>query len=295
MQRAVQGTRRLGGLSVILCLGCLVAAAQEDGAARKIVVDGSTTVGPIAKAFAGYYMAQNPDVNITVSESGSGNGAKSLINSTCDVADLSRFMKVKEFEAAVANGVCPVAHVVAMDGLAIVVNPRNPVQELSLAQVRDIYKGQIKNWSELGGPNVAIVKISRDTNSGTYETFESLVMDNEKIAPDTEYVGSNGAARQRVKSTPGAIGYVGLGFTKGVKRLLIDGVEATKENVASGRYPVARPLFMFTNGYPKLGTHLHAFVTLHLTSDGQEMIERKGYVPVTSYPAKARLVNDDES
>ena len=111
-------------------------------------------------------------------------------------------------------------------------------------------------------------------------------MHNEKIAADTEYVGSNGQARQRVKDTPGAVGYVGLGFVKGVKPLRVDGIEPTKENVSSGRYPIARPLFMFTNGYPKLGSHLHAFVTLYLTPAGQEMIERKGYVPVTAYPAK---------
>jgi phosphate transport system substrate-binding protein len=266
-------------------LGFQVASAQTTDPNR-IVVDGSTTVGPIAKAFAEYYMEQNPGVDITVSESGSGNGAKSLINGTCDVADMSRFMKETEFKVAAEKGIMPVAHVVAMDGLPILVHPANPVSELTIAQVRDIYMGKITNWREVGGPNVEIVKISRDTNSGTYETFENLVMNKEKIGAGTEYVGSNGAVRQRVQSTPAAIGYAGLGFVdETVKALSVNGVYPDQATVVSGRYPVARPLFMFTNGYPKLGTHLHAFVTLHLSEQGEEIVEGIGFVPVTSYKA----------
>lgn len=275
-------------LGVLLLVAGVGPHAADAGAAKakedKIVVDGSTTVGPIAKAFAEYYMEQFPEVNITVSESGSGNGAKSLINGTCHVADMSRFMKPSEFEAAVAKGVQPVAHVVAMDGLAVVVHPSNPVGGLTMEQVRNIYLGTITNWKEIGGPDKKIVVISRDTNSGTYETFESMVMKNAKIASGVEYVGSNGAIRQRVQNTQGAIGYVGLGFVdRTVKALTIGDIPVTNRTVASGKYPIARPLFMFTNGYPKLGTHLHAFVTLHLTRKGQEMVEAIGYVPVTDY------------
>jgi phosphate transport system substrate-binding protein len=154
--------------------------------------------------------------------------------------------------------------------------------------------GKITNWKELGGPNVKIVVVSRDTNSGTYETFEKLVMAKQKIAEGAEYVGSNGQARQRVLSTPGAIGYVGLGFVKGVKALAINGIKPSRATIATGLYPVARPLYMFTNGYPKLGSHVHRFVTLHLTPKGQEIIEAKGFVPVTDYPAGSRLVDDQE-
>jgi len=252
--------------------------------AETIVIDGSTTVGPIAKAFAEYYMSLNKDVNITVSESGSGNGAKSIVNGTCDIADMSRFMKSTEFAAAVEKGRMPVAHVVAVDGLALIVNPANPVKALTVEQVRGIYTGAIKNWKEIGGPDVAIVRISRDTNSGTYETFESLVMNKEKIHESAEYVGSNGAIRQRVQSTPAAIGYVGLGFVdRSVKALEINGITPDRNTVSSGKYPIARPLFMFTNGYPELGSHLHAFITLYLTPRGQEIVEEIGFIPVTNY------------
>jgi phosphate transport system substrate-binding protein len=251
---------------------------------ERIVIDGSTTVGPIAKAFAEYYMKQNPGVNITVSESGSGNGAKSLINGGCDIADMSRFMKDDEFKAAVGKGVFPVAHVVALDGIAMIVHPSNPVGEITMEKIKDIYTGKINNWKELGGPDRKIVMISRDTNSGTYETFEGLVMKKEKIVEGTEYVGSNGAVRSRVQNTPAAIGYVGLGFLdKTVKGLTVNGVFPTLRTISSGAYPIARPLFMFTNGYPRMGSQVYRFVTFHLSKEGQQIVNRIGFVPVTSY------------
>jgi len=111
-----------------------------------VVVDGSTTVGPIAKAFAEYYQARHPDVTITVSESGSGNGAKSLVNGACDVASMSRPMKVSEKDAAKSAGILPIEHVVALDGIVLIVHPSNPVADLSVDQIRRIYTGEIKNW-----------------------------------------------------------------------------------------------------------------------------------------------------
>ncbi len=251
---------------------------------QKIVIDGSTTVGPIVKAFAEYYMALNKNINVSVSESGSGNGAKSLINNKCDIATMSRFMKGKEFKAAVEKGISPVAHIVALDGLPILVHPSNPVQELTLEQVRNIFKGIIRNWKEVGGPDKKIILISRDTNSGTYETFSKLVMKKEKIVKECEYVGSNGAVKGRVQSTNNAIGYAGLGFVdRTVKALKINGIYPSKKTVTSGKYPIARPLFMFTNGYPKMGSHLYNFIRIYLTKKGQDIIKRIGFVPVTAY------------
>ena len=281
--------RKVAAAAAAVAMMAGIAGAGESG---KIVVDGSTTVGPIAKAFAEYFMGKNPDVNVTVNESGSGNGAKGLINSTCHIGNMSRFMKESEFKAAADKGVMPVAHAVAMDGLPILVHPGNPVKGLTVAQVRAIYMGEIENWKELGGPDSKIVVVSRDTNSGTYETFHKLVMTHkvngekvkEKIKGDAEYVGSNGAVRSRIQTTPAAIGYAGLGFVdKSVKALEINDVYPSRATVTSGRYPIARALFMFTNGYPKLGSHVYQFVTLHLSEKGQEMIEDIGFVPVTNY------------
>jgi len=254
------------------------------GEGNQLVLEGSTTVGPIAKAFAEYTMGLHRDLNITVSESGSGNGAKSLVNGTCDIATLSRAMKDAEFAAAAQKGIQPVPHVIAYDGIAVVTHPSNPVKALSLEQVRGIYTGRIANWKDVGAADQPIVAVTRDTNSGTYECFESLVMNKEKIAASAETVGSSGAARTRVATTPGAVAYVGIGFIDNtVKALDINAVYPDRDTVASGRYPIARPLFFYTAGYPKLGSSAHAFVTLHLTKKGQEIVESVGFVPVTNY------------
>lgn len=266
----------------------LLAAAAFSTQAQQIVIDGSTTVGPIGKAFAEYFMRNNPGINVTVSESGSGNGARGILNSTCDVGMLSRFMTEGEFKACAEKGVMPIAHVVALDGLPILVHPSNPVSNLTVEQVRKIYTGEITNWREVGGPNLDIVAVSRDTNSGTYETFYGLVMTHaggkEKIGAGVEYVGSNGAVRQRVQTTPAAIGYAGLGFVdETVKALRINGVMPSEATVMTGDYPIARALYMFTNGYPELGTPLYKFMTLHLTPQGEEIVKSIGFVPVTQY------------
>jgi phosphate transport system substrate-binding protein len=125
--------------------------------------------------------------------------------------------------------------------------------------------------------------VGRDTSSGTYETFQHLVMGEEKVVPTAEVTSSNGQVRQRVQSTPAAIGYVGLGFTKELKPLKINGFEAKPESILKGQYPIARPLFVFTNGYPKMGSAVFDFVTMPLTEHGQEIINSKGFIPVTKY------------
>jgi phosphate transport system substrate-binding protein len=258
----------------------MAAGLAAAGDANKIVIDGSTTVGPIAKAFAEYFMGKYPAVTITVSESGSGNGAKSLINAACDIATMSRPMKDSEIEAARSAGVLPIEHIVAMDGLAVAVHPSNPVGALSIEQVRNIYMGKISNWKELGGPDMPIVVISRDTNSGTYEAFESLVMNKQKMTDKAEYVGSNGAVRQRVMSTAAAVGYVGLAFLEGVKPVKVEGIVPSPETVNDKTYPVSRPLYMYTNGRPKAGSPLTKFVALSATPEGMKMVEEIGFVPV---------------
>ena len=255
--------------------------AQSALAGENIIIDGSTTVGPIAKAFAEFYKESHPDVNITISESGSGNGVKSLINKACNIANLSRFMKDSEFKSCVANGVLPVAHVVAFDGLAVIVNPKNKIRSLTMSDIAAIYTGKITNWKQLGGDDAKIVVVSRDTNSGTYETFNELVLKKAKIVKDAEYVGSNGQARTRVNTTKDAIAYVGLGFVDDtVKPLSVEGILPNPKSITSGKYPIARPLFMFTNGYPKMGGDIFNFVTLHLSGEGREIISDLGYIPV---------------
>jgi len=274
--------------ALILSLTILIASSSMTWAQPKILqIDGSTTVGPIGDAFAAEFMKMHPEVAITVKKTGSGDGAAALVDGRCDIAMMSRFMKSEEFKKCVNKPgdtvVFPVAHAIANDGVCVVVHPSNPVAKLTIAQVRDIYTGRITNWNQLGGPNRAIVVISRDTSSGTYETFDGLVMNKEKMAANVEYVNANPQAQARVASTQGAIGYVGLAFLEGVKALTIDGVAPTRQTIAKGTYPISRPLFLFTNGYPKLGSLVHEFCTFYLTERGQEIIEAKGFVPLTVY------------
>ncbi|MBN1555947.1 MAG: phosphate ABC transporter substrate-binding protein [Phycisphaerae bacterium] len=270
-------------LGATVLFGAAVSPARAADS-HALQIEGSTTVGPIAEAFAEALMKTDPRVKITVKKTGSGDGAAALVDGRCDIATMSRFMKPEEFKSAVNKGRMPVATAVAMDGVCVIVHPSNPVQELSLEQIRRIYQGEIKNWKDVGGVDAPIVVISRDTSSGTYETFENMVMQKQKMAGSVEYVSSNPQAYNRVKETAGAIGYVGLGFVDDkVSALKVAGIAPSRKTIAAGVYPISRPLFIFTNGYPKLGSLVHTFVTFFLTEKGQEIIESKGFVPVTNY------------
>jgi phosphate transport system substrate-binding protein len=261
------------------------ATAQPAGEQKmEIQIEGSTTVGPIAKAFAEAFMNEHDNVNITLKMTGSGDGAAALIDGRCHIANMSRFMKPGEFKKAVDGGVLPVIHTVAMDGVCVAVHPANPVGELTSEQVKDIYLGKTTNWAQLGGVNQKIVVLSRDSSSGTFGVFSELVLDDEKMTSGVEYVNSNEHMRKRIGTTVGAIGYVGLGYVdRTVKAVKLDGVVPNRRTVGSGQFPIARPLFMVTNGYPKLGSPVHQFVTFYLTEEGQDLIEEKGFVPVTNY------------
>ncbi len=270
--------------TIIAALTVLALTLNAQAANKTLQIEGSTTVGPIADAFTEVFNATYPDIKITVTKNGSGNGAAALIDKRCDIAIMSRFMKTEEFTSALNKGVIPVAHAIAMDGICIIVHPSNPITEMTTQQIHDIYVGKIKNWKELGGPDMPIVAVSRDTSSGTYETFDHFVMEKVKMDASVEYVSSNPQVHARVKTTQGAIGYVGIGFLdSAIKGLKINGIVPLKETVANGTYPLSRPLFLFTNGYPELGSPSYTFCTFYLTEKGQEIIEAKGFVPVTHY------------
>ncbi len=266
----------------ILMAAALAAAAFVQ--AEEIKVDGSTTVGPIFKAIAETYMKENPEVRVTVSESGSGNGAKSLINKACEIAMLSRPLKIGETKAALEKNIQPFATPIAYDAVVMITHPSNPVKNLSVEQVRGIYAGTIKNWKEVGGADMPILVITRDANSGTAETFTHLVMGETRISSAAEVVGSNGAARQRIQTAKGAIAYIGIGYIdRTIKPLQIESAPPEATAILTGAYKLSRPLFIYTADYPTLGSHLFRLCTYHLTPKGQEIIEAVGFIPVTQY------------
>ncbi|MFA5005077.1 MAG: phosphate ABC transporter substrate-binding protein [Candidatus Omnitrophota bacterium] len=245
--------------------------------AEKVVMGGSTTLLPIAQRAAEIFMQKNPQADISVRGGGSGVGIASIIDGTCDIGNSSRPIKDSELEKAATNGKDIKAHVVAMDGIAVVINPGNNISTLSKQQIKDIYTGKISNWSELGGLSAKIVVISRDTSSGTFEAFAELALDKSKVRPDALMQASNQAVASTVARTPGAIGYVGLGYiSPEVKAVAVNGVMPSKETVLSNKYPIGRPLFMYTNGEPKgTASELLNFIK---STEGQKLVEKEGFV-----------------
>ncbi|MDD5644662.1 MAG: phosphate ABC transporter substrate-binding protein [bacterium] len=242
-----------------------------------ITIKGSTTVLPIAQAASEEFMDQNPDIDIFVQGGGSGVGMSSLVDGTCDIADASRAIKDKELTQAAAKGVKPKAHVVAMDGIAVIVNAKNGIANLTVGQLRDIYTGKISDWAQVGGTEGKIVVVSRDSSSGTYEAFNELALKKEKVRNDALLSASNQAVVTTVAKTRGAIGYAGLGYLSGdVKALMVNGIECSKDTVLSGEYPLARPLFMYTNGKPS--GDVKSFIDFVLSSEGQAIVEEQGFV-----------------
>lgn len=250
-------------------------------ASESLTIQGSSTVLPIAQRAAEVYMENIADVNISVRGGGSGAGLAALIDGACDIADASRFIKDKEIVKAVEKGIFPVPHRVAMDGIAIVVNPSNKIDELTIEQIKDIYTGKVTNWSEVGGANLPIVICSRDSSSGTFEVFGERVLKGEKVTPAALLQASNVAVSGIVAGTKGAIGYVGLGYLSGgLKAISINGVLPTNATVADGSWPIARPLFMFTQGWPEPNSLESSFINFVLSKRGQEIVEEQGYVPL---------------
>jgi len=276
----------LGALTAALIMAmqiciCGLAGAKEE---NRLSIQGSTTVLPLAQPAAEEYMdladmGLLPEADITVRGGGSGVGIAALLDGTIDIANASRPIKPKEIEKAKAKGIEPFATVIAKDGIAVIIHPSNPVKGLSIDDLRAIYTGQISRWNEIGGETKPVVIISRDTASGTFETFKELALKGEKVRDDALMLASNQAVATTVAKTPGAIGYVGLGYLSDkVKVLEIDGVEPSEKTVVSGEYKLSRPLFMYTNGKPK--GLAKKFIDFVLSLAGQRIVEDLGFVPL---------------
>jgi phosphate transport system substrate-binding protein len=248
--------------------------------AGSLDIKGSTTVLPIAQKVAEAYMNQFPDVKISISGGGSGNGIKALIDGSTDIADSSRFIKDKEVALAVEKGRYPVPFAVAYDCIVPVVHPTNAVNDLTLDQLKAIYKGEIKNWKAVGGPDRSIVVISRDTSSGTYEVWEEKVMKKERVYPGALLQASNGAVVQAVSNNKNAVGYIGLGYiNSSVKAVTVNNIKGSAESTLNGTYPISRALYMFTNGWPTGDTANFINFMLH-PQKGQKYVKEAGFVPL---------------
>jgi phosphate transport system substrate-binding protein len=226
----------------------------------QVLVNGSTTVQPIAILIQNWFLWNDPSIDVVIEATGSGDGIAALIDGECDIAMHSRAMKTSEYGRAVENGVFPVIYTVARDKIAVAVHPSNPVGNITMEQLYGIWMGTITNWSEVGGNDAPILFGSRDTSSGTFGVWKKLVLDDEDYAgTNVTVVASNAVMQETITSEPNAIGYVGLAYTEGVKVITVEGYSA-----ASARYPIARALFISTNGVPTgdVATVVDAFTGL---------------------------------
>jgi phosphate transport system substrate-binding protein len=280
-------------LGSILLSGCAgrVDAQTTNGQVTTIQNIGSDTIVNLALAWAEAYQQLHPEVRISVTGGGSGTGIAALINGTADIANASRAMKPEEKQQAEANGIKPFEIQIARDAIAVIVNPSNPVNSLTLQQVSDIYSGRITNWQAVGGEDRPIVLLSRETNSGTHVYFLEEVIrlgqqDNQTLfSPDTLLLPSSEGIMAEVRQNPNAIGYDGLGYvTADVKKIAIAGrpgedyVLPGVESVNAGTYAIARPLFMYTRGQP--AGQIKAYMDWILGPDGQQIVAQLGFVPL---------------
>jgi len=273
--------------------GCGEQATYLPGAVatQAIINKGSDTMVNLALAWAEAYTGQYPEVRISVTGGGSGTGIAALINGTVDIANASRAMKPEEVKRARANGIEPAEHIVAGDAIAVVVNPTNPVNALTIDQLSDIFTGQITNWREVGGEDRPIVLLSRESNSGTHIYFlEHVIRKGEKdnqslFSSDTLLMPSSEGISAEIRQNPNAIGYDGLGYVTPDQKTIAVARKAGEpyvppsiETVKEGSYPIARVLYMYTSGQPT-GV-IREYLDWITSAEGQKIVEELGFVPL---------------
>jgi phosphate transport system substrate-binding protein len=252
---------------------------------------GSDTIVNLALAWAELYQDEHPEARISVTGGGSGTGIAALINGTVDIANASRQIKAEEIQAAEENGTEPVEFIVARDAIAVIVNPNNPINELTLKQISDIYSGKYNNWTELGGDDRPIVRLSRETNSGTHVFFLEEVLrlgqkDNKTLfSPDTLLLPSSEGISAEIRDNPNAIGYDGLGYvTEDLKVIAIARddkgpyVLPSQESVENTTYPISRDLYMYTAGEPTGA--IKQYLDWILSPEAQEVVSELGFIPL---------------
>jgi phosphate transport system substrate-binding protein len=272
---------------VLLEVGCSAGTPVLDSthaAAQKIYVKGSDTVLPLAQAEAEEFMNENSEKSVTVTGGGSGVGIAAFIDGQIDIATASREMTDDEIKSAEAKGIKPVKTGIAYDGITLVVNPTNSVSNLTFNQLRGIYNGSISNWKEVGGADVPIAVISRDSSSGTYADFQKDVMNGDKYRFDVITKSTTKEVVTAVSKNSNAIGYIGFAYLdKSTKALNLNNgkgyVYPTAKSILSGSYPLSRPLNFYNNG--KSSSDLtKKFIDFVMSAEGQKIVSKVGFVPV---------------
>lgn len=247
---------------------------QFNGLKGEIRISGGTAHIPVMKEAAKQIMTANPDISISIAGGGSGVGIKQVGEGIVDIGNSGRAPSEAEVEKYGLK-----LFKWAIDGVGVAVNPNNSVNSLTKTQLKDIYSGKITNWKALGGNDTPITVYTRDESSGTREVFWKKALDKGDIVSSANFVVSNGAMKTAIANDPNAIGYVSVGhMDASVAGVALDGIPPTIDTVKSGAYPVARGLYSNTKGDPSGLTQL--FIQYLLSSEGQQIVVQKGFVPV---------------
>lgn len=278
-------------ITTFLAVGCGPAqtgSPVSQDAPKSLSVKGSDTMVHLVMEWAESYMKSQPDSQISVTGGGTGTGIASLLNKTTDICAASRDMSPSEKDQAKQKGIAPRENIVARDGIALIVNPANPVATLSMEQVKKIFTGALTDWSQVGGGNGAFILLSRESSSGTYVFFQEHVLKKEDYAQQARLMPATSSIIQAVAEDVNAIGYVGLGYAleAGGKVKVIqikenDGavpVLPSEETVRNGSYSISRPLYFYVD--ETAGKPVADFIHFCLSDDGQEIVRKAGYIPV---------------
>ncbi len=278
---------------LIFSASCGRVSSQKPSSTSSAYIEnkGSDTIVNLALAWAEKYQNEHPEVRISVTGGGSGTGIAALINKTVDIANASRQISPGEVAEAKKNGVDPVEHVIARDAIAVIVNPENSVSQLTLQQISDIYSGKINNWSQVGGDNRPIVRLSRETNSGTHVYFLETVVrlgdskNKTLFSMDTLLLPSSEGIVEELRQNPNAIGYDGLGYVpKDLKKIAIAQKQGgayvlpSVTTVNDKTYPIARDLYMYTNGQPTGA--VKQYLDWIISPEAQKIVADLGFVPI---------------
>jgi len=257
------------------------ASAPTPAPSDHMVIVGSTTLLPVVQKAVDAFRKRKPEIKINLTGPGSQIGINALVDGICDIAMSSRNLNEEEKEKLSKKRVEAKGHIVAWDGIVPIVHPTNPVKNLTIAQLKDIYTGKVTDWKDVGGKKGAIVVVSRDTTSGTHEAWSELVLNHEPAVGAASPQISSQAVLEKVATTPDAIGYDGIDYVEGasrVKSVSVDGVKASAATVSDKSYKIARPIYLFTRSNPS--APVVEFVDFVLGPEGQALVKEAKLVPV---------------